>query len=129
VDLRPLLGADEIRRASELTRRITLAPPILRRIAEFVAATHPDSPGAPPDIQRFVRYGVSPRGARALALCAKARALMEGRPHVSLADVRTQALPALRHRLILSFEAEAEGVGPDRALTALLPRLSAGPTE
>jgi len=69
--------------------------------------------------RRFIRYGASPRGAQALVLGAKVLALSEGRFNVSVEDLRAIALPALRHRLILNFEGEAEGVDPDRLITQL----------
>ncbi|MFN3286296.1 MAG: AAA family ATPase, partial [bacterium] len=66
--------------------------------------------------RRWVRYGASPRGAQALLLAAKARALVHGRAHASVEDVRAVALPALRHRLLLNFEADAEGVEADQVV-------------
>ena len=79
----------------------------------FVLATHPQWERAPEATRRFVRYGASPRGAQALVLGAKVRALADGRFNVSVEDLRSLALPALRHRLILNFEGEAEGVDVD----------------
>ena len=121
--VQPVLAAGELAAARELVRGVALAPALLRSVAELVAATQPTSAQAPAEVRRFVRYGASPRGARALALAAKARALLEGRPHVSRDDLRREAKPALRHRLILSFEAEAEGVSPDAVLDTVLPLL------
>jgi len=76
-------------------------------------ATHPQWEQAPEVARRFVRYGASPRGAQALVLGAKVRALAEGRYNVSVEDIKALAAPALRHRVILNFEGEAEGVDAD----------------
>ena len=73
-----------------------------------------------PLVKRYVRYGASPRGAQALVLAAKVLALMHGRVNVSFDDIREIAYPALRHRLILNFEGEAEGVHPDQIVSQLL---------
>ncbi|HXF81672.1 MAG TPA: AAA family ATPase, partial [bacterium] len=70
--------------------------------------------------RRYVRYGASPRGAQALILAGKVRALVAGRMNVSFADLRSLALPALRHRLILNFEGEAEGIDPDDVIRSAL---------
>jgi MoxR-like ATPase len=78
-----------------------------------VMATHPEWEGAPEATRRFVRYGASPRGAQALVLGAKVRALAEGRYNVSVEDLKSLAAPALRHRIILNFEGEAEAVDVD----------------
>jgi MoxR-like ATPase len=85
-----------------------------------VLASHPQWERAPEQTRRFVRYGASPRGAQALVLGAKVRALTEGRYNVSVDDLRAMALPALRHRLILNFEGEAEGVDVDRLIAHII---------
>ena len=79
----------------------------------IVMATHPQWERAPEVARRFVRYGASPRGAQALVLGAKVRALAEGRYNVSIEDIKAMTAPALRHRVILNFEGEAEGVDTD----------------
>ena len=85
-------------------------------VVAFVVATHPDRPESPEPVRRFVRYGASPRGGQAGILCAKLLALMRGRAHVAEQDLRDVLAPALRHRILLSFEGEAEGLGPDDVL-------------
>ncbi len=85
-------------------------------VVAFVVATHPDRPESPEPVRRFVRYGASPRGGQAVILCAKLLALMRGRAHVAEQDLRDVLAPALRHRILLSFEGEAEGLGPDDVL-------------
>ena len=86
----------------------------------LILGTHPKGEGAPEVTRRYVRYGASPRGAQALLLAARIRALLEGRANVAIEDVRAVALPALRHRVILNFEGEAEGVSTDRVVQGLL---------
>lgn len=89
-------------------------------VVRLVEATHPDSPTAPDVVKRYVRFGSSPRGAQSILLSAKVRALSEGRFHVAADDIRYVIRAALRHRMILSFEGEAEGVTPDQILDGLL---------
>ena len=88
----------------------------------LVLATHPEDAGAAPLAKRFVRYGASPRGVQALILAAKIYALLDGRYHVSRADIDKAALPALRHRIILNFEGEAEGASSEQVLEEILKR-------
>jgi MoxR-like ATPase len=83
-------------------------------------ATHPDRPSAPDLVKRFVRFGASPRGAQAALLAAKIQALFDGRFAASADDVRKVIRPALRHRIILNFEGEAEGVKTDAILDRIL---------
>jgi MoxR-like ATPase len=92
-------------------------------VVRLTLATHPTEPQPPDVVRRYVRYGVSPRGAQSIVLGAKIRALIEGRLNVSFEDVRTVALPALRHRLILNFDAESAGVTADAVLTELIATL------
>jgi MoxR-like ATPase len=86
-------------------------------------ATHPENTDAPDVVRRYVRYGVSPRGAQAIVLGSKIRALIEGRLNVAYDDVRAVAAPALRHRLILNFDAESSGVTADDVLGQLVATL------
>src|SRR5438067_4511439 len=97
----------------ELIREVPIASHIRDFASAIVMATHPQWEGAPEVSRRFVRYGASPRGAQALVLGAKVRALAEGRYNVSAEDYKAIAMPALRHRVILNFEGEAEGVDAD----------------
>lgn len=97
----------------ELVREVPVASHVRELASLIVLATHPQWEHAPEATRRFVRYGSSPRGAQALILGAKVRALAEGRYNVSVEDLRAMTLPALRHRIILNFEGEAEGVDID----------------
>jgi len=84
------------------------------------AATHPDQPRAPELVREYVRYGASPRGAQALVTAGKIFALLDGRFNVSVDDIRAAALPSLRHRIILNFEGEAEGITTEAAVRTIL---------
>jgi MoxR-like ATPase len=111
--VRPVLDAAEaparVGRLRRLVREVLVEPAVERRIAELVRATIPASSRVDA-VRRHVAYGASPRGGQALLLGAKVRALLDGRPHVTFDDVRRVALPALRHRLVLSLAAESAGV-------------------
>ena len=97
----------------ELIREVPIVSHVRDFASTIVMATHPSWAGAPEVTRRFVRYGASPRGAQALVLGGKVRALAEGRYNVSVEDIKALATPALRHRVILNFEGEAEGVDSD----------------
>ncbi|MEX2542103.1 MAG: MoxR family ATPase [Trueperaceae bacterium] len=118
-----VLTPEQILRLQELTRQVPIAASVRQRVARFVMATQPLSDTAPDEVKRFVRFGVSPRGAQVLVLAAKANALLEGRYNVSFEDIRTVAMPALRHRVQLNFEGEAEGIEVEDVITRLLRRL------
>jgi MoxR-like ATPase len=97
----------------DLAREVPVASHVRDYASALVLATHPDQPGAPATVKKYVRYGASPRGAQAMVLGGKVLALVAGRYNVAFDDLRRMARPALRHRLILNFEAEAERVDPD----------------
>jgi MoxR-like ATPase len=107
-------------RMMELARELPIAKAVLTYAVKLTTRTHPDHDDSPDTTKRFVRYGASPRGLQSLVLGAKIRALLEGRFNVSYEDVRAAALPSLRHRVILNFEADAEGVTTDRVILDVL---------
>ncbi len=115
-----VLDADGVKRMRALVCDVPVSSDVLRRVAQLVRATHPQSPEAPEAVRLHVRHGASPRGGQAVLWAAKARALCSGRLHVSAEDVDAVAAPALRHRLILSYEGEAAGVEPDEIVRAAL---------
>ena len=119
----------EVEILKALVREVPIAQPVKEYVTQLVLATRPDREGAAEMVRRFVRYGSSPRGAQALVLGGKVHALMDGRFNVSYEDIRAVALPSLRHRLILSFEGEAEGVDPDQILEDLLSRVPTQPAK
>jgi MoxR-like ATPase len=103
-----------------LARQVPIAHHVSDYVVRLVLATHPESERATPMVKKYVRYGVSPRGAQAIVLGAKIKALMEGRLNVAFDDIRAVAPPALRHRMILNFEAEAGGTTTDDVLSSLV---------
>ena len=120
--VRPVLGAAEIVEAQALTREVRISDVLLGWAAQLVRATRPaESPVAP--VREWVRWGAGPRAGQALVLAAKARALLAGRFAVVLDDLRAVAPPVLRHRVLVSYHAEAEGVGSDDITARLLAEL------
>jgi MoxR-like ATPase len=99
-----------------LARQVPVASPVSDYAARLAIATHPESDAAPDVVRRYVRYGSSPRGAQALILGGKVTALLAGRYNVAFEDLRDVALAALRHRVLLNFEAQAEGVSGDEVV-------------
>jgi MoxR-like ATPase len=97
-------------------RDVPVAEPVLRFAVRIVRRTNPETPDAPAEVKRFARYGSSPRGLQSLVLGAKVRGLLEGRYNVAFDDIRAVTLAALRHRIILGFEADAEGVTTDKLI-------------
>jgi MoxR-like ATPase len=116
VELKAQVSAAELLELQGLVRQVLCGSHLLSFVAELVAATHPD--GGDERTRRFVRYGASARAGQAIVLAAKARALLAGRPAVVQADLDASMLPALRHRVLLGFEAEAERVGVQDLLAA-----------
>jgi MoxR-like ATPase len=104
----------------ELIREVPIADHVRALASTMIMATHPLWEHAPEAARRFIRYGASPRGAQALVLGAKVRALTEGRFNVSVDDLRALAAPALRHRIILNFEGEAEGIDTDTLIAQIV---------
>ena len=113
----------------ELVREVPIATHVRDFASAIVMATHPQWPQSPDVTRRFVRYGASPRGAQALVLGAKVRALSEGRYNVSADDIRRLAAPALRHRVILNFEGEAEGIDVDTLVDQIVDTAAAATTQ
>jgi MoxR-like ATPase len=103
-----------------LARGLPIAEHVTAYAARLLKATHPQDSTAPPEVHRYVRYGASPRGMQAMILAGKIIALLDGRYNVAYDDIREAAIPALRHRLILNFDAQAEGVTTDVVVGSLL---------
>jgi len=112
-----VMDADEVLAWRRFVRDVALAPQVVDYASRLVLATHPGD-GAPETIRKYVRFGSSPRGAQALVLLGKVRALLEGRFNVSFHDIAAEAPAVLRHRLIRNFEAEADGVDGDALVAA-----------
>jgi MoxR-like ATPase len=115
-----IADAAEIVEMQRLARAVPIAPHVTAYAVGLLAATHPDQPRAPQLVREYVRYGGSPRGAQALVTAGKIYALLDGRFNVSIDDIRAVTLPALRHRVILNFEGEAEGITPEAIVRAIL---------
>jgi MoxR-like ATPase len=103
-----------------LTRSVPVASAVVRHAVDLVLATHPDAANAPPEVRRYVRYGASPRAAQAMVLAAKAAALLDGRANVAVADLEALAAATLRHRLVLGYEATADGRSADDIVAAVV---------
>jgi MoxR-like ATPase len=108
-----VLDAERIVAHQQLVRRVAIADHVQDYAVRLVLATHPGGEFATPMVGRYVRIGASPRAGQALVLGAKCRALVDGRATASVDDLRAVATPALRHRILLNFEGEAEGLRPD----------------
>jgi MoxR-like ATPase len=115
-----VMDGAEIRQWQSLVREVLVAPAVQDYAIRLVLATHPQGDFAAGPTNRFIRCGASPRGAQALVLAAKVRALLEERFNVSFEDIRRVYMPALRHRVLLNFEAQAENIPSDNVLTEIL---------
>ncbi|MEN8149297.1 MAG: MoxR family ATPase [Planctomycetota bacterium] len=115
-----VMDGGEIVTWREFVRGVVLADHVADYATRLVMTSHPTAPDAPEPVTKYVRYGSSPRGAQALILAAKVLALLDGRVNVSYKDIKAAAYPALRHRVLLSFEAEADGVAPDSVVRSVL---------
>ncbi len=114
-----VITPDDILRIQRHVREVPMASHVRQAIARFVRSTLPSEPSNTQQVKNYVRFGVSPRGAQALVLAAKARALVNGRFNVSLEDVRAVVAPALRHRLQLNYQGVADGASVETLLSEL----------
>ena len=126
IQLQKVADGPTIIAMQQLAREVPVASHVTAYAARLVGATHPDNQHAPDAVRQFVRFGSSPRGMQAMILAGKILALLDGRFNVAFDDIKQVAKPALRHRLILNFEAQAEGVSADWIVDQLLERV---PTE
>jgi MoxR-like ATPase len=115
-----IMDGPEILRWQKLVREVLVAPPVQDYAIRLLMATHPQSEFAPAVTNRYVRFGGSPRGVQALTLAGKVQALLAGRFNVSFEDIRNAFLPALRHRVLLNFEAQAENIAADTVLAQII---------
>ncbi len=118
-----VMAAEDVLALQAMVREVYLSEDLLGWITTLVRATRPGDPAAPADVATYVRWGAGPRAGQALVLCAKARALLHGRLAATREDIAALAAPVLRHRLLLSFAAEAEGKSTDDIVAALLAHL------
>ena len=123
-DIKPVMSGEEIVGAQRLVRRVVVAPHVQDYAIRLVLATHPRGEFATDQTNRYVRWGSSPRGAQTLVLASKVEALLDGRYNVSFSDLAKVFLPAMRHRVLLNFEAQAEGIEPDTVLEDIVDKVS-----
>jgi MoxR-like ATPase len=119
-ELRTMLSAERILEMQALVRQVLVADHVFDYAADLVRATRPKEAGVPKFISEWVSWGAGPRASQFLILGGKARAVLHGRLHVTTGDIRAVAFPVLRHRLVTTFHADAEGVVPDRIIEKLL---------
>ncbi|MBK9050852.1 MAG: MoxR family ATPase [Chloroflexi bacterium] len=122
VDINPVANGERISAMQKLARQVPVPSHVSEYISRLIVATHPDNTPSS-SVQQYVRYGASPRGAQAIILGAKITALLAGRYNVSFDDVASVSAAALRHRLILNFEGQAQGIRPDTIIADLLATL------
>ncbi|WP_419958179.1 AAA family ATPase [Psychrobacillus psychrotolerans] len=125
IQLNKVMNAEEIVRAQQMVKEVLIADDMLEYAVDIIAATHPEEASIP-EIAQYVQYGSGPRGLQSLIKLAKARALVAGRYHVSIADIKTVAKPVLRHRLLLNYEGEAEGKTADALIDLILQTVKQG---
>ncbi len=117
--LQPLLSREDVLSLQRTVRKVLVARAIARYVVHLVRATRPGLDGTPDFVDKYLTWGAGPRACQAILLGAKAAALLDGRVHVSLEDIRYTAFPVLRHRLVTSFTAESDGVLPDHIVEKL----------
>jgi MoxR-like ATPase len=119
-----ILNGPALLAARKTVRQVVAAPEVKDYCSRIILATHPEVAGAPETAKRLLRWGASPRGAQALLLAGKVHALLAERFNVSFHDIQRVALPCLRHRVALNFEAQAEGMREDAILTKIIENVS-----
>jgi MoxR-like ATPase len=124
-----VLRREELLDLRALCRDVAIAEPVMRFASRLVRGSDPATPGAPELVKRALRFGAGVRGAQSLVLAAKAVAMLDGRAHVGFADIQRVAKPVLRHRLIRSFEGEADGITTDQVVEALVAAVPTRPEQ
>ncbi len=117
--INPVISAEEIQQAQALVRQVSISEDLVRYVSELIRATRPDT-STLNYVKEWVRWGAGPRAGQALILTAKARALLKGRYAVIMEDIHAMATPVLRHRVLMNFKAEAEGITSDKATAELI---------
>ena len=120
VQLNPVFSAEEVLRIQGVVRKVPVADSVVRYAVRLAASSRPGQPGAPDFVNEWVNWGAGLRAGQALVLGGKARALLQGRSHVTPDDIKALAVPVLRHRILPNFKAEAEGVDADKVVEKLL---------
>jgi MoxR-like ATPase len=117
VDIQPMLTADQLSKLQHLVRRLPAPPSVVSYAVKLARSTRPGAAEATPLVKKYVTWGAGPRASQYLILGAKARAAMDGRATPDLEDVNAMAVPVLSHRVVVNFQAEAEGMSPERLVT------------
>ena len=120
--IEPVATGEDILRMGQTVREVPIDDSIQDYLVRIVRGTHPTDPGASEEVQKYVRHGASPRAAQTVLGAARVRALLGGRFHVAREDIDSVAVPAMRHRLVLSFEGEAEGITADQLIRTIMNR-------
>jgi len=124
IELQTVLDREAIMGLRQVCHQVLVAPHVQAFAIDLVMATQPGTDRAHELANKFIRYGSSPRGAQALVECGRVLALMKGRLHLSVEDIETVAAAVLRHRIILNFDAHAEGQNPETILDRIIPSIS-----
>lgn len=126
ITLAKVMNTDELIMAQQMVKEVLIADDLLSYAIQIVTATNPFSEDALEEIKQYVQYGSGPRGVQSIIKLAKARALVQGRFHVSIADIKAVAKPVLRHRMLLNYEGEAAGKVPDDMIEVILQKVQQG---
>ncbi|SKB06733.1 MoxR-like ATPase [Prosthecobacter debontii] len=122
-DIQPVITAEELQAAQALCRKVPVPDHVTDFVLDLVRATRPTEPNALPYVKEMLGWGAGPRASQMLVLAGKVRALLQGRTHVTTDDIEALALPALRHRIVPTFHAEAEGVTVDMIVKELIAKV------
>lgn len=126
ITLQKMMNAESLLIAQQMVKEVLIADEMMEYAIDLVVATNPDQPNALKEVKQYVQYGSGPRGLQSLIRLAKARALMNGRFHVSIADIKSVAKPALRHRMLLNYEGEASEKTNDDLIDTILNSIKQG---
>ncbi len=118
--IQAMFSGQDVQRFHEVVRAVPIAPELVRYAVRLAAASRPGQPGTAEFVNQWVNWGAGLRAAQTLVLCGKARALLHGRSHATLDDIRALVAPAFRHRILISYKAEAEGISVDEVIRRLL---------
>lgn len=126
INLEKVMDTDGLLQAQQMVKEVLVADEMMEYAVDLVVATHPEGESPLPEVKQYVMYGSGPRGLQSIIKLAKARALFNGRFHVALADIKTVAIPALRHRMLLNYEGEATGKTSDDIIKDILNTIQQG---
>ena len=126
ISLAKVMNTEELCTAQQMVKEVLIADDLLSYAIQIVTATNPFGEDALEEIKQYVQYGSGPRGVQSIIKLAKARALVQGRFHVSIADIKAVAKPVLRHRMLLNYEGEAAGKAPDDMIDVILQKVQQG---